>query len=100
MGGINGDLYVMATGEPLGTVITDGVLRSVPGTNNQGYYAIGFRSDGTAFIGKPDLTVTATFHNTTFQVTGGINKVRLSDGMVLFTDDFGATPRTPSPAWM
>lgn len=91
VGGINGDLYVMATGEPLGTVITDGVLRSVPGTNNQGYYAIGFRSDGTAFIGKPDLTVTATFHNTTFQVTGGINKVRLSDGMVLFTDDFGAT---------
>lgn len=91
VGGINGDLYVMATGEPLGTVITDGVLRSVPGTNNQGYYAIGFRSGGTAFIGKPDLTVTATFHNTTFQVTGGINKVRLSDGMVLFTDDFGAT---------
>ena len=91
VGGINGDLYVMATGEPLGTVITDGVLRSVPGTNNQGYYAIGFRSDGTAFIGKPDLTVTATFHNTTLQVTGGINKVRLSDGMVLFTDDFGAT---------
>ena len=91
VGGINGDLYVMSTGEPLGTVITDGVLRSVPGTNNQGYYAIGFRSDGTAFIGKPDLTVTATFHNTTFQVTGGINKVRLSDGMVLFTDDFGAT---------
>ncbi|MEQ2442076.1 phosphodiester glycosidase family protein [Pseudoflavonifractor intestinihominis] len=97
VGGINGDLYVMATGEPLGTVITDGVLRSVPGTNNQGYYAIGFRSDGTAFIGKPDLTVTATFHNTTFQVTGGINKVRLSDGMVLFTDDFGATTQNTQP---
>lgn len=97
VGGINGDLYVMATGEPLGTVITDGVLRSVPGTNNQGYYAIGFRGDGTAFIGKPDLTVTATFHNTTFQVTGGINKVRLSDGMVLFTDDFGATTQNTQP---
>ena len=97
VGGINGDLYVMATGEPLGAVITDGVLRSVPGTTNQGYYAVGFRSDGTAFIGKPDLTVTATFHDTTFQVTGGINKVRLSDGMVLFTEDFGATTQNTQP---
>ena len=97
VGGINGDLYVMATGEPLGTVITDGVLRSVPGTSNQGYYAVGFRGDGTAFIGKPDLTVTATFHNTTFQVTGGINKVRLSDGMVLFTEDFGTTTQNTQP---
>ena len=97
VGGINGDLYVMATGEPLGTVITGGVLRSVPGTNNQGYYAVGFRGDGTAFIGKPDLTVTATFHDTTFQVTGGINKVRLSDGMVLFTEDFGATTQNTQP---
>lgn len=92
--GINGDYYVMATGAPLGMVITDGVLRS----SSSWHLAVGFREDGTAFIGTPRLTITAAFGGSTYEITGGINKVRKlysstdnTGGMVLFTSDFSST---------
>ena len=49
VGGINGDYYVLATYQPIGTLITEGVLHSSDG----GLWSVGFRSDGTALIGKP-----------------------------------------------
>ena len=92
--GTNGDYYVMATGNPVGLVITDGIVRSASPYN----YAVGFREDGTAFIGKPDISVTATFHGNTLAVYGGINKVRSeTGGYYLFTDDFSATTQNTSP---
>lgn len=98
VGGMNGDLYVMATGVPLGTVITDGVIRSAPSTSKDHWYlGVGFRADGTAFIGRPQLGMTATFRGLTFAVTGGINKVRLSDGLFIYTDDFGANTLNTEP---
>ena len=47
--GINGDFYNVSTGLPIGLVVTEGILRS----SDAGYYAIGFRDDGTAVLGKP-----------------------------------------------
>ena len=92
--GTNGDYYVMATGNPVGLVITDGVIRSASPYN----YAVGFRADGTAFIGKPDISVTATFHGNTLAVYGGINKVRSeTGGYYLFTDDFYSDTQNTSP---
>lgn len=44
LSGINGDYFVMATGDPLGIVITDGVLRS----SASYLHAIGFNADGSA----------------------------------------------------
>lgn len=53
--GINGDFFNVNTGLPIGIVVTDGELRS----SDAGYYAIGFRADGTAILGKPAVTVQA-----------------------------------------
>lgn len=55
--GINGDFYVVGSGVPVGLVMTEGRLRSSDG----GFHAIGFRSDGTAVLGKPGITVDARF---------------------------------------
>ena len=97
--GINGDYYVMATGAPLGMVITDGVLRS----SSSWHLAVGFREDGSAFIGQPSLKITAQFGGSAYQVSGGINKVRKihasdgSGGLVLLTSDFSATTQNTEP---
>lgn len=94
LGGINGDYFVMATGAPLGMVVTDGVLRS----SSSYHYALGFRADGSAFIGKPELSITATFHDFTYAVSGGLNKVRTdTGGYVLYTGDYSPTTNHSGP---
>jgi len=89
VGGTNGDFYVMSTGQPLGLVVTDGIVRS----SSSYHYAVGFRADGTAFIGQPSLQVTATLGGERLAVSGGINKVRQvtgkdNGGLMLLTQDF------------
>ena len=92
LSGINGDYFVMATGDPLGLVVTDGILRSSASYLN----ALGFRADGTAVIGKPDLTLRADFKGYSLKITD-INKIRSTGGYYLFTDDFGATTQNTQP---
>ncbi len=92
VGGINGDLYVVATGAPLGVVVTEGVARSVPGSDNAWYYAVGGREDGTAFIGQPRITSVVSFQGASYLLRGGVNKIRnAKDDFVLLTEDFAAT---------
>ena len=55
--GINGDFYNVNNGLPIGIVVTQGQLRSSDG----GYHAIGFRSDGTAILGKPSVTMSVRY---------------------------------------
>lgn len=94
LGGINGDYFVVATGAPLGMVVTDGVLRS----SSSYYHALGFDKNGNAFIGQPELSITATFGNSTYAVSGGLNKVRTeTGGYVLYTSDYGATTLHSEP---
>lgn len=94
VGGLNGDYFVVATGAPLGMVVTDGVLRS----SSSYHYALGFDEDGNAFIGKPELSITATFDDTTCPVAGGLNKVRTeTGGLVLYSEDFHSTTHQSSP---
>ena len=92
LSGINGDYYVMATGNPLGLVVTDGVLRSSASYLS----AIGFNADGSAVIGKPNLTLRADFKGYSLKISD-INKIRNGDGYFLFTDDFGATTKNTKP---
>jgi len=91
VGGANGDFYVMATGQPLGLVVTDGVVRS----SSSYHYAVGFRADGTAFIGQPQLDVIAWLDGQPVRVTGGVNKTREltadGGGLLLLTPDFGTS---------
>jgi len=91
VGGTNGDFFVVATGAPLGMVVTDGILRS----SSSYHYAVGFRSDGTAFVGQPSLNIVANLPNGPVHVSGGVNKVRTlstkEGGVTLLTEDFSDT---------
>lgn len=93
--GINGDYYNTTNGLPVGLVITDGQLRSSDG----GYCALGFKANGTAVIGKPQLQVNADLGYAAYDEWGtgtqilrritGVNKARVSDGGIyLYTYDF------------
>ncbi len=55
--GINGDFYNVNNGLPIGIVVTQGQLRSSDG----GYHAIGFRSDGSAILGRPAVSIAAAY---------------------------------------
>lgn len=93
--GLNGDWYVMATGATTGLVITDGVVRATPYYSTA--WAIGFREDGTAFIGQPNVSASVTFGGQEHRLTGAINKVRKvlgsdgTGGLTLLTSDFAST---------
>lgn len=95
--GINGDFYNSANGLPVGMVITGGQLRSSDG----GYHAIGFKSDGTAILGKPAVKISLDLgyrvkdsqgNNTQIvRQAAGVNKARVSDGGIyVYTYDFNA----------
>lgn len=88
LSGVNGDYYVMATGDPLGLMVTDGVLRSSASYHS----AVGFRADGSAVVGKPALNLRADFKGYSL-IVSDINKIRGSGNYYLFTDDFGTTTK-------
>lgn len=88
LSGINGDYFVMATGDPLGLVVTDGVLRSSASYLS----AIGFRADGSAVAGKPDLKLLADFNGYSLKISE-INKIRSGAGYFLFSSDFGPSTK-------
>lgn len=98
VGGVNGDFYVPATGEPLGLVVTDGIVRS----SSSYHPAVGFRADGTAMVGTPYLNVSAVMLGERVTVFGGVNKVRQvrsedGGGLTLLTGDFGANTQNTAP---
>ena len=98
--GINGDFYNVSTGLPIGLVVTEGVLRS----SDAGYYAIGFRADGTAVLGKPGVKVSADLGYAVDDGSGSpvelirpviaVNKARTNSGVFLYTYDFNARHTT------
>lgn len=99
--GINGDFYNVNTGLPIGIVVTEGQLRS----SDAGYYAIGFRADGTAVLGKPGVKVSADLGYTGYDSYGSptavvrqitaVNKARVATGGIyLYTYDFNAKHTT------
>ncbi len=83
LGGINGDYYNTSDYQPLGIVITDGILRSSDG----GHYAIGFREDGSVIMGKPQMRMTMMINGTEYGL-GAVNKTRGADNFVLLTEDY------------
>lgn len=92
LGGANGDYFVMATGAPLGLVVTEGILRS----SSSYHYALAFDEEGKAVVGKPNTQIWADLGGYHLLCGGGYNKSRGSDGMTLFNSDFGATTKTTS----
>ena len=98
--GLNGDFYNVNNGLPIGLVVTNGQLRS----SDAGYYAIGFRADGTAILGRPQIKVSAGMGYTRTDEAGNvlelvrditaINKARTSNGIYLYTYDFNSKHTT------
>ncbi|MEG0755555.1 MAG: phosphodiester glycosidase family protein, partial [Oscillospiraceae bacterium] len=86
LGGANGDFFVLASGAPIGLVITDGIIRSSSSYN----FAAGFRADGTAFVGQPNLSMQATVAGKKLTIAD-INKTRDAGGYYLYTNDYGKT---------
>ena len=93
--GINGDFFNTSNGLPIGLLVSDGQLLSSDG----GYYAIGFREDGSAVIGKPSVSVSADlgyegtdsagYAAEVIRTVAGVNKARVSTGGIyLYTYDF------------
>ena len=94
IGGINGDYFVVSTGAPLGLVVTDGILRS----SSSRLHALGFDPQGNPFIGKPDLSITATLNGQTDCAVDGLNKVRTDKGgYMLYTADYSVNTNHTSP---
>lgn len=90
LAGANGDYFVMASGVPLGMVVSYGALR----TSSSYHYAVGFDADGKCFVGRPDLAITAAFHGYDLTISGGFNKSRTAkDGYFLYSADFGPSTR-------
>lgn len=90
--GINGDYYSLNSGVPVGMVVTDGKLRST----DDGVYAIGFRADGSAVLGRPSLRVSIdlNYGSDSYRQLAAVNKTRDEDGIYLFTYDFNAAHTT------
>lgn len=89
--GINGDYYDTATGIPLGSMITEGVLRNA----SSEYYAIGFRDDGSTVMGKPSLRITAQSDYGRSLTVTAFNYVRQSSfGIYLYDSTFNARATT------
>ena len=92
--GINGDYYGVTNGVPLGSVMTQGVLRVAAAGN----YAAGFRADGTAVLGAPELKLRAESAAGGFDIAA-VNQVRYSyGGIFLYTYDFNARRSTGTNA--
>ena len=89
--GINGDYYDTATGIPLGSMMTEGVLRYA----SSEYYAIGFRDDGSTVMGKPSLRITAQSDYGRSLTVTAFNYVRQSSfGIYLYDSTFNARATT------
>lgn len=89
--GINGDYYDTATGIPLGSMMTEGVLRNA----SSEYYAIGFHDDGSTVMGKPSLRITAQSDYGRSLTVTAFNYVRQSSfGIYLYDSTFNARATT------
>ena len=89
--GINGGFFTVATGVPVGIVVRDGAVRA----DDDGLSAIGFRRDGSALIGTPQLSLTLE------TAMGDIAVQRLNrergDALTLYTADFGGATVADGP---
>ena len=92
--GINADYFSFKTGIPMGHTIIDGEIASKEG---EGMDAVGFRADGTGYIGWLDIRTTLSNGYDSVDVMY-INKWCQAgfDPIYMFTDKFGESTRTES----
>ena len=93
LGGSNGGFYTVATGEPVGLVVSGGVLRADDGWLE----AVGFCADGSAVFGKPETRLTLRAGETELPVAA-LNRAA-GDGLRIWTDDCTGTIRPAGENW-
>ena len=92
----NGDYFNMATGVSLGAVIKDGILRT--GEHSK-FETIGFFEDGSVQIGRMNLQISVQDQaiDQGFSNVGYNKALTQSNGIVMFTKDFGPTNEAAFP---
>lgn len=80
--GVNGSFFSTGNYEPVGMVVQNGVLRA----GDEGLNAVGFRTDGSAILGRPELCMTLRCGEVT-ETLGALNEGYYS-GLVMYTADF------------
>ncbi len=88
-GALNGDFFSMQTGVPLGVIIDDGKIIS----SDNSKYALGFKTDGSAIIGKPSLSINLinlTKDDSEFKIDQ-FNKYPSKWGVYMLTEDYSET---------
>lgn len=101
VGGINASFFE-SNGSPIGVVISGGRVYSA----NPDYEVIGFKADGTALMGRPEISLTAAWTVPEQTLTGadgtetvvpaqersiplaGLNKIRNAGGYYLISGDY------------
>lgn len=89
--GMNADFFSFQTGVPMSNVIIDGKVIS---KDSDWRPAIGFREDGTAFMGNLPIVTTVTAEAGSFPVEC-INKYRQPYALYLYTGDFAGNTHAP-----
>ena len=92
--GMNADFFSFQTGVPMSNTIIDGRIFTA---DSSWLPAIGFKDDGTAFIGTLPISTTVTTDNGSSFKVECINKYRQPYALYLFNKDFA--DNTHSPGW-
>ena len=83
IGGTNADFFVMSSGIPIGLVIDKGELIS----SDAWQYAVGFKPDGTAVMGRPTMGMTVSGTSGSVSVSY-FNKTRTTAGAYLLDRNY------------
>lgn len=96
-GGINASFFEY-NGCPIGVIISDGRVLCA----NPEYYAVGFKADGSALMGQPTVSLSASWTKTVTAPDGstadlarsvplsGLNKIRSAGGYYLISGDYAS----------
>ncbi|MCH5185547.1 MAG: hypothetical protein J1F64_05410, partial [Oscillospiraceae bacterium] len=91
--GINADFFSFKTGVPMSNTIIDGNLVT---KESQEQHGIGFKKDGTAFIGWMDFQTTLITETQTIDIYN-VNKYRQPYTVYLMNEDFSYTTENETP---
>lgn len=102
IGGINGDFFQVDSGVPVGLTVQNGKLIgangvgwNAEGTKEEFWNALGFKKDGTAVIGNPDIELGYTVNGSTkVQNVLQFNRKRNGLGVFLYSSDYSINTQT------
>lgn len=95
IGAVNGDFYNTSSGEMIDAMIKNGEILSSRNVQQLSKLALlGFKADGRAMIGKPELSIAMTVNDDESVQVDAINKTRGAEQLVLYTPAFASSTQT------